>query len=74
MLHDHVSPDVEIEVKSVCSTWSHTQACDLTVLHKSIYPTGLTRPSIWPGTRACVATSKGTRANTRACGWPCDPS
>ncbi|KAA3463944.1 Protein MCM10 [Gossypium australe] len=32
------------------------------MLHKSVYPTGLAWPNTWPGTRACVATSKGTRA------------
>ncbi|KHG03933.1 Amiloride-sensitive cation channel 5 [Gossypium arboreum] len=28
MLHGCVSPGVEIELKSVCSTRSHTRACD----------------------------------------------
>ncbi|KHG11438.1 hypothetical protein F383_37788 [Gossypium arboreum] len=28
MLHGCVSPAVEIELKSVCSTRSHTRACD----------------------------------------------
>ncbi|KHG07580.1 Threonine--tRNA ligase [Gossypium arboreum] len=49
-------------MKSICSTRFHTRACDLAVLHKSIYPIGLARPSTWPGTQVCVATSKGTRA------------
>ncbi|KAA3483354.1 Zinc finger CCHC domain-containing 8 [Gossypium australe] len=31
------------------------------VLHKSVYPIGLARPSTRLGTRVCVATSKGTR-------------
>ncbi|KHG30276.1 hypothetical protein F383_11710 [Gossypium arboreum] len=58
MLHGRVSPSVEIELQSVCSTRSHTRACDLAVLHKLVYPTSLARPS----TRKCVATSKGTQA------------
>ncbi|KHG18221.1 hypothetical protein F383_22005 [Gossypium arboreum] len=62
MLHGRVSPGVVIKMKSVCSTRSHTRACDLVVLHKSVYPIVLARPSAWPGTRVCVATSKGTRA------------
>ncbi|KHG00878.1 hypothetical protein F383_22302 [Gossypium arboreum] len=45
-------------MKSVCSTWPSTRACDLAVLHKSVYLTGLARPC----TQACVGTSKGTRA------------
>ncbi|KHG19861.1 hypothetical protein F383_24708 [Gossypium arboreum] len=49
-------------MKSVCSTRPHTRACDLAVLHKSVYPTGLARPSTWSGTSACVATLKGTQA------------
>ncbi|KHG15269.1 hypothetical protein F383_01029 [Gossypium arboreum] len=28
MLHGHVSSNVEIKMKSVCSTRSHTRACD----------------------------------------------
>ncbi|KHG27423.1 polyprotein [Gossypium arboreum] len=43
---------------SKLSTWLSTRACDLAVLHKSVYPTGLAPPSIG----ACVATSKGTWA------------
>ncbi|KHG18999.1 hypothetical protein F383_26279 [Gossypium arboreum] len=62
MLYGHVSLSFKIKMKSICSTWSHGRACDLAVLHKSIYPTGLAWPSIRPGTRACVATSKSTRA------------
>ncbi|KHG14321.1 Serine/threonine-protein kinase MRCK gamma [Gossypium arboreum] len=31
--------------------------------HKSVYPTGLARPSTRPGTRACEAISKGSRAS-----------
>ncbi|KHG20047.1 hypothetical protein F383_03562 [Gossypium arboreum] len=31
---------------------------------------------VWHGldTRACLLTVCGTRAGTRVCGWPCDPS
>ncbi|KHG04172.1 hypothetical protein F383_29533 [Gossypium arboreum] len=32
MLHCHMSPGNEIELKSVCSTRSHTRAYDLAVL------------------------------------------
>ncbi|KHG12938.1 hypothetical protein F383_05793 [Gossypium arboreum] len=60
MLNSRVSPGIEIKMKSVYSTRSHTRACDLAVLHKSVYLIGLARPSTWPGTRACVATLKGT--------------
>ncbi|KAA3474831.1 Cell adhesion molecule 3 [Gossypium australe] len=42
------------------------RACDLAVLHKSLYPTVLA----WPSTWECVAISK----DTRAFGWLCDPS
>ncbi|KHG24152.1 hypothetical protein F383_09824 [Gossypium arboreum] len=28
MLHGHVSLSIEIELNSVCSTWSHTLVCD----------------------------------------------
>ncbi|KHG04324.1 hypothetical protein F383_29811 [Gossypium arboreum] len=49
--HGHVAwpcvPCIEIKIKSVCSTRFHTRACDLAVLHKSVYPTGLARPSTW---------------------------
>ncbi|KHG29824.1 hypothetical protein F383_13188 [Gossypium arboreum] len=62
MLHNHVSLGVEIEMKLVCSTRSHTRACKLAVLHKSVYPSGLAWASIRPNTRACVATLKGTQA------------
>ncbi|KHG01389.1 hypothetical protein F383_22326 [Gossypium arboreum] len=41
MKHSCVSPSVEIKTKLVCSTWPHTRAYDLSVWHKSIYPTGL---------------------------------
>ncbi|KHF99975.1 hypothetical protein F383_17880 [Gossypium arboreum] len=44
-----VSPSVEININSVCSTWPHTRACDLAVWHQSVYPTSLALPS----TRAC---------------------
>ncbi|KHG22537.1 hypothetical protein F383_29110 [Gossypium arboreum] len=53
MLHSCVSSGVVIKMKSVCSTRSHTRACDLAVLHKLVYPTGFAQPSTWPGTRAC---------------------
>ncbi|KAA3466573.1 integrase [Gossypium australe] len=43
---------------SVCSI----RSCDLVVWHKSVYPTGLARPSTRPGTRVCEAILKGTRA------------
>ncbi|KHG02434.1 Polyprotein [Gossypium arboreum] len=39
-----------------------TRACDLAVLHKSVYPTSLAWLNTQPGTRACMATSKGTWA------------
>ncbi|KHG21820.1 Dihydroxy-acid dehydratase 2 [Gossypium arboreum] len=55
-------PDVKIEMKSVFSPQSHTRACDLAVLHKSVYPIGLARPGTWPVTRACLSISKGTQA------------
>ncbi|KHG19087.1 hypothetical protein F383_24117 [Gossypium arboreum] len=50
MLHNRVSPGIEFENKSVCSTRPHTRACDLAVWHKSVYPTELE----WPTTRTCV--------------------
>ncbi|KHG19137.1 hypothetical protein F383_25878 [Gossypium arboreum] len=31
MLHDCVSPGVEIKIKLVCPTRPHTRACDLAV-------------------------------------------
>ncbi|KHG19658.1 hypothetical protein F383_25189 [Gossypium arboreum] len=34
MLHCCVSPGVEFEIKSVCSTRPHTRACGLAVCHK----------------------------------------
>ncbi|KHG05674.1 hypothetical protein F383_31274 [Gossypium arboreum] len=71
MLHGHVSPGVEIKMKSVCSTRSYTWACDLGVLHKSVYPVGLarpsTRPSTRPRTRTCMAIFRAYRVATRAC-------
>ncbi|KHG20618.1 hypothetical protein F383_25108 [Gossypium arboreum] len=48
-LHGSGSPRVDFKLKSVCSTRSHTRACDMAMLHKSVYPTALARPS----TRAC---------------------
>ncbi|KHG03956.1 hypothetical protein F383_28295 [Gossypium arboreum] len=62
MLHGCMSPDVDIKIKSVCSTRSHTRACDLLVFHKSISPIVLAWPSTQPSTPACVANSKGTWA------------
>ncbi|KHG28333.1 hypothetical protein F383_35339 [Gossypium arboreum] len=62
MVHGCMSPGVEIKMKSVYFTRPSTRACDLAMLHKLVYPTGLPRPSTRPGTRACVATSKDTRA------------
>ncbi|KHF97709.1 MutS [Gossypium arboreum] len=49
MLHSRVCPGVDIKMKLVCPTRSHTRACDLAVLHKSVYPPVFTRS----GTRAC---------------------
>ncbi|KHG03344.1 hypothetical protein F383_28091 [Gossypium arboreum] len=68
MKHGRVSPGVEIKTKSVCSTRPHTRACDLSVWHKSIYPTGLARPSTRHGTRVYKAILKGTRPSTWVCG------
>ncbi|KHG27067.1 hypothetical protein F383_03422 [Gossypium arboreum] len=73
MLHGRVSPDIETEMKSVCSTQSHTRACDRLcgtsqytpylahgLAHRCVTWPCLARPSTWP--------------STRACGRPCDLS
>ncbi|KHG14675.1 hypothetical protein F383_20382 [Gossypium arboreum] len=62
-----VSPGVDLETKLVCSTWPHTWVCDLAVWHKSVYPTGLARPSTLPSTRPCVALFRAHGIVTRAC-------
>ncbi|KHG22915.1 Sulfhydryl oxidase 2 -like protein [Gossypium arboreum] len=59
MLHGCVSPGVVIETKSVCSTRSHTRACDLAVLHKSVYPTVVARPSTRPSNKGVCGNFKG---------------
>ncbi|KHG17830.1 hypothetical protein F383_21741 [Gossypium arboreum] len=68
MLHDRVSPGDEIELKSVCSTWSHTRACDLAVLHKLVYPSVFTRFGIracpWPCDTSQYVCPVSTRLET----------
>ncbi|KHG05377.1 hypothetical protein F383_30341 [Gossypium arboreum] len=54
---------INLEIKSVCSIQLRTRTCDLAMWHKSVYPTGLARPSTRPDTWTCVAISKGTRAS-----------
>ncbi|KHG04811.1 hypothetical protein F383_28512 [Gossypium arboreum] len=44
-----------------------TRVYDLPVCHKSVYPTGLARPSTRPGTRACGAIFKAYGLVKRAC-------
>ncbi|KAA3480518.1 Zinc finger CCHC domain-containing 8 [Gossypium australe] len=47
MLHSRVSPGVEIELKSVCSTWSHTWACGWPCVIDSIQMNKLPIDKIW---------------------------
>ncbi|KHG21573.1 Aggrecan core [Gossypium arboreum] len=46
MIHGRVSPSADIKRKSVCSTRSHTRACD--------QPCGVAWLSTRPGRRVCL--------------------
>ncbi|KHG18265.1 hypothetical protein F383_23439 [Gossypium arboreum] len=64
MLYGRVSPGVDITMKSVCSTRSHTQYT-LQFWHGLAH--GLVHGRVWPLRRA-------HGLDIRACGWPCDLS